>query len=67
MLVQALRPSHKHKICVLVFLSWEDEKDKIGQHRETSFVRPDVLDDLSAHTTCACFFPLVEDAKIMRN
>ena len=60
MLVQALRPSHKHKIC-------EDEKDKIGQHRETSFVRPDVLDDLSAHTMCACYVALVQAGKIMGN
>ena len=66
MLVQALRPSHKHKICVLVFLSWEDEKDKIGQHRETSFVRPDVFDDLSVHTM-SCYVALVQAAKIMGN
>ena len=67
MLVQALRSSHKHKICVLVFLSLEDEKDKIGQHRKTFFDKPDVLDDLSVHTMCACSVPLVQAAKIMGN
>ena len=67
MLVQALRPSHKHKICVLVFLSWEDEKEKIRQHRKTFFDKPDVLDDLSVHTMCACSVPLVQAAKIMGN
>ena len=67
MLVQALRPSHKHKICVLVFLSWEVEKDKIGQHRKTFFDKPDVLDDLSVHTMCACYVALVQAAKIMGN